>query len=131
VIYPSRKLASDALSGLRVLDVGCGAGILTEALAHLHADVVGIDASESLIDLAQRNSERFNYFTRKRLTYVCETIEDHAYNYPEHYDVVVLSEVLEHVADKDTFLKNCVAALKVSDPQNSQIDLFSLIYTHF
>jgi polyprenyldihydroxybenzoate methyltransferase / 3-demethylubiquinol 3-O-methyltransferase len=97
---------------LKVLDVGCGAGILTEAIALLQANVVGLDASIDLITVAQTNRERFSEPIKARVTYVCETIEEHANKFPGHYDVVVASEVLEHVIDKKSFLDSCAKALK-------------------
>jgi polyprenyldihydroxybenzoate methyltransferase / 3-demethylubiquinol 3-O-methyltransferase len=112
-IDASKKKSQNALKGLKILDVGCGAGILTEALAYMHADMVGLDAADDLIVAAREHSKRLNEATAKRISYVCDTIEEHADKYTGYYDVVVASEVVEHVNDKDSFLRGCAKALKV------------------
>jgi polyprenyldihydroxybenzoate methyltransferase / 3-demethylubiquinol 3-O-methyltransferase len=94
------------LKDLNILEVGCGGGILTENIANLQANVIGIDPSHELIETAKTNSKN------KSATYICETIETHAENNPEKYDAVIASEVLEHVPDQKSFLNSCVASLK-------------------
>jgi polyprenyldihydroxybenzoate methyltransferase / 3-demethylubiquinol 3-O-methyltransferase len=114
VLDTTKQNDQDCLKNLKILDVGCGAGILTEALAYLHADMVGLDAADDLIVAAREHSKRLNEATEKRITYVCDTIEEHANKFPGYYDVVVASEVVEHVNDKESFLTGCAKALKVS-----------------
>ena len=98
---------SDVLKGIECLEIGCGAGVLTEALARLKANVVGLDPSEALLDVAKNHAtEDLN------IKYICSTIEDHSLGHKEFYDCVVVSEVLEHVVDKRSFLKAAVEALK-------------------
>jgi len=97
----------NALKGLNILEVGCGAGILSEALAELGANVVGIDPSTDLIETANDHISG-----QTNLKYVCELVEEHVEKNREKYDVVVASEVLEHIVDKTAFLKPCVEALK-------------------
>lgn len=98
---------TDCLKGFKILDVGCGAGILSEALAKCGAEVVGIDPSELLISAARDHRK-----PDMSVNYLCELIQDHVVENSGVYDAVVASEVVEHIADKDSFLKSCVAALK-------------------
>lgn len=101
------------LSGLKILDVGCGVGIFSEGLAKDGAVVVGIDPAEKLIEVARNHLEQ----TKKshpsvNLTYLCELVQDHAIEHEGEYDAVVASEVVEHVPDVDFFMKHCIKALK-------------------
>lgn len=111
-LVPKEQMRTpQVLSGLNVLEVGCGGGILTEALARIRANVVGIDPGEKLIQVAREHAE----LDRKlagRIRYEVETIEEHAQANVDRYDAVVASEVLEHVQDKVSFLEHCVMALK-------------------
>lgn len=100
---------SDVLKGFNILDVGCGGGILSEALAMLGANVVGIDPSEELIAAAKAHISTQGDL---KVEYYCELVEDHLIANSEKYDIVVASEVVEHVIDPKAFLKACVAALK-------------------
>ncbi|EDS36045.1 3-demethylubiquinone-9 3-methyltransferase [Culex quinquefasciatus] len=111
-LVPKEQMRTpQVLSGLNVLEVGCGGGILTEALARIRANVVGIDPGEKLIQVAREHAE----LDRKlagRIRYEVETIEEHAQANLDRYDAVVASEVLEHVQNKVSFLEHCVMALK-------------------
>lgn len=97
------------LSGFKILDVGCGAGIVSEALAKLGGNVVGLDPSKTLIKSAM---DHMPSALQSNLKYTCGLIEDHAEEFSNHYDLVVTSEVLEHVIDKKSFLRGCVRCLK-------------------
>ncbi|CAD6244495.1 GSCOCG00013370001-RA-CDS [Cotesia congregata] len=97
---------------VRILDVGCGAGILSEALARIGANVTGIDGSEQLIETAKKHASLDSNLS-KNLSYSITSVEDHvADNKSEIYDAVVASEVIEHVSNKDIFVKYCAKALK-------------------
>lgn len=98
---------SNVLEGVNVLEVGCGAGILTEALGKLKANVIALDPSEKLLSTA-----RARPLETMKVEYICETIEKHAQNNKEKYDAVVASEVLEHVVDQKSFIQSCVDTLK-------------------
>lgn len=105
------------MENVQVLEVGCGAGILTEALARLHANVVAIDPGKDVIDVAREHLISYGSADQpfvKRITYKNESIEQHLNeNENVQYDAVVVSEVLEHVNEKHVFLESCVDALKV------------------
>jgi ubiquinone biosynthesis O-methyltransferase len=84
-----------------------------QPLARLGADVTGIDASQSMVDAASSHAQQDPSISGS-ITYRCRAVEEHAKGHKDCYDAVVASEVLEHVADKDLFLRACVSALKVS-----------------
>lgn len=93
--------------GLRVLDVGCGGGILCEPLARLGAEVTGIDPVQENIDAANAHAEGMGF----SITYLPCGVEDLPDDLPL-FDVVVASEIIEHVSDPQSFLEACVARLK-------------------
>lgn len=93
--------------GLRVLDVGCGGGILCEPLARLGADVTGIDPVDENIQNAKAHAEGMGL----SITYLPCGVEDLSLDFPL-FDVVIASEIIEHVTDQESFLKSCVARLK-------------------
>lgn len=100
-----------SLKNIQILDVGCGGGILSEPLARIGATVTGIDASPELINIAKTHANLDQNIAGK-LTYLNSSIEDHSKLNPSSYDVVVASEILEHVADQELFLKCCSDSLK-------------------
>lgn len=101
-----RSLTS--LQGLRILDIGCGAGLLSEPLARLGAEVIGIDPSESNIAAARAHAERSGMLIDYRAT----TVE--AMSNRERFDVVLAMEVVEHVTDVGLFLEQCAGLMKPS-----------------
>ncbi|OXC65371.1 3-demethylubiquinone-9 3-O-methyltransferase [Cryptococcus neoformans] len=96
------------LTGLRCLDVGCGGGILSEALARLGATVVSVDASESNIGIATTHASQDPYLAKKmekgELEYRFSTAEA-LRDAGEKFDVVCSMEVLEHVDEPGEFMK--------------------------
>lgn len=92
------------LEGVKILDVGCGGGILAEPLVRIGADVTGIDASLELIKTASEHATLDSSIS-ERLRYVNTSIEEHCENTFEKYDAVVASEILEHVDNRELFLK--------------------------
>lgn len=96
-----------ALRGLRVLDVGCGAGLLTEAMAGEGARVTGIDLSPELIDVAQLHLLE----SGRQAEYRVVSAEELAVERPGTYDVVTCMEMLEHVPDPASVLRACFALL--------------------
>lgn len=100
---------ANVLQGIKILEVGCGAGILTEALAKLKANVTGLDPSDKLLSAAKAHLENYKNLN---VEYVCSTIEEYSVSNEEKFDAVVASEVLEHVPNQKTFLEECVKCLK-------------------
>jgi 2-polyprenyl-6-hydroxyphenyl methylase/3-demethylubiquinone-9 3-methyltransferase len=93
--------------GLRILDIGCGGGLLSEPMARLGADVVGADAAARNIPVAQAHAEQSGLTIDYRHT----TAEDLAAA-GERFDVVLNMEVVEHVADPLAYLTACQELLK-------------------
>lgn len=97
----------DALAGLRILDIGCGGGILCEPLARMGATVVGADPSQENIDLARAHAEAEGV----SIDYRCTTAEQLAAA-GESFDIVLAMEVVEHVADRNSFVRCCCSLVK-------------------
>jgi 2-polyprenyl-6-hydroxyphenyl methylase/3-demethylubiquinone-9 3-methyltransferase len=95
------------LEGLRILDIGCGGGLISEPLARLGATVTGIDAAERNVAVARLHAERM----RLAIDYRHTTAED-LRAAGESFDVVLALEVVEHVADVDLFLECCAALVR-------------------
>lgn len=102
---------STPLDGIKILDVGCGGGILSEPLARIGATVTGLDASTQLISTAKEHASLDKNISG-RLSYVASTIEDHTSSNQATYDVVVASEIIEHITDQEFFLKSCTNVVK-------------------
>ena len=100
------------LAGVRVLDVGCGAGLFSEGLARMGAQVTAIDPCPDNIRAAREHAEADGKL--EGLSYLNTTIEDHSENLREKYDAVVASEVIEHVDNQELFLEKCSDVLKPS-----------------
>ena len=92
---------------MRILDIGCGAGILCEPLARLGATVVGADPSDANIEAAKLHAAQSDL----TIDYRCTTAEDLA-DRGESFDVVLAMEVVEHVADVPLFVKRCAEMVK-------------------
>ncbi|TNN57684.1 Ubiquinone biosynthesis O-methyltransferase, mitochondrial [Liparis tanakae] len=110
------------LRGLRVLDVGCGGGLLTEPLGRLGADVLGIDPVGDSIGTARLHSSRdpdlrdrvcYRACTLEELSAEREGGEEEEEEGAGQYDAIVASEVVEHLADLETFASCCNHVLKV------------------
>lgn len=95
------------LTGLKLLDVGCGGGLLSESLARMGAEVHGIDVNDQLIAVA-RSHASLDPILAQRLQYEMVPLEHIAQVSPGKYDVVIASEVIEHVEAIDTFCKSLV-----------------------
>ena len=98
-IFARDATALDGLAGLRVADIGCGGGLLSEPLARLGASVVGIDAAATSIEVARLHAARSGV----SIDYRCTTAED-LVTAGETFDVVLAMEVVEHVVDPAPFL---------------------------
>ncbi len=95
------------LKGLRLLDIGCGGGLLSEPMARMGADVVAADASETNINVASLHSEKSGLDIDYRHT----TAEELAAG-GEKFDIILNMEVIEHVADIHGFAESCCGMLK-------------------
>lgn len=96
------------LAGCRVLDVGCGGGILSEALAQLGAEVTGIDMGEAPLSVARLHRHESGV----EVDYRRVTAEQLAEEQPEQYDVVTCLEMLEHVPDPASTIAACARLVK-------------------
>jgi len=97
-----------ALAGKRVLDVGCGGGILSEAMAERGAQVIGIDLSDKALKVAQLHLLE----SGRQVEYRKVPVETLAQEQPGTFDVVTCMEVLEHVPDPASQVKACARLLK-------------------
>ena len=99
--------ALDSLKGLRILDVGCGGGILAEPLARLGGDVVGIDPAEENAAAARAHAAASGLSIDYRAA-TAEALADAG----ERFDAVIASEVVEHVTDVGSFVHRCAEMVK-------------------
>ena len=100
------KSPDNSLKSIRILDIGCGGGLLCEPLSKLGAKVVGIDASEKNIKIAKMHAKENNL----KIEYYCASPEN--YVHKEKFDVILNMEIVEHVKDVDLFLKESSKFLK-------------------
>ncbi len=96
------------VEGLRIIDIGCGGGLLTEALGTAGADVTGVDMGEVPIAIAQEHASASGLDIR----YVRSTAEDMASSEAGQYDIVTCLEMLEHVPDPAAVVAACQTLLK-------------------
>ena len=97
-----------SLRGMNVLDVGCGGGLLSEALSEFGANVTGIDVAGPGIEVAKIHAKENN----KNITYYEKTAEELLNSDLETFDLVTCLEVLEHVPDPGSLVDTCVKLLK-------------------
>ena len=94
------------LSGVKILDIGCGGGLLCEPMSRLGAEVFGMDASEKNIEVAKIHAKKSNL----NIKYFCSSPEK--FKSDLKFDVILNMEIVEHVEDVDLFLKSCTKFLK-------------------
>ncbi|MBC7415152.1 MAG: bifunctional 2-polyprenyl-6-hydroxyphenol methylase/3-demethylubiquinol 3-O-methyltransferase UbiG [Herminiimonas sp.] len=97
-----------SLAGKNIIDIGCGGGILAEAMARKGATVTGIDLSEKALDVADLHSLESGVKVR----YEKISAEDMAAREPASYDVVTCMEMLEHVPDPSAIVRACAQLVK-------------------
>lgn len=100
--------ARKPLTGLRVLDIGCGGGLVSEPMARLGADVTSVDASEANIKTAMTHARESGL----NIDYRAGTAEGLLEAGTEPFDIVLNLEVVEHVANPDQFLQDTAALVK-------------------
>ncbi len=98
------RRASGALDGLRLLDIGCGGGLLAEPLARQGARVTAIDPSEKTIGVARAHAQQTGVSVDYRATTAEALLAE-----GEHFDCVTALEVVEHVTDVPAFVATCAA----------------------
>ncbi|WP_054179256.1 bifunctional 2-polyprenyl-6-hydroxyphenol methylase/3-demethylubiquinol 3-O-methyltransferase UbiG [Trabulsiella odontotermitis] len=96
------------LFGKKVLDVGCGGGILTESMAREGATATGLDMGFEPLQVARLHALE----TGIDVEYVQETVEEHAAKHAQQYDVVTCMEMLEHVPDPQSVVRACAQLVK-------------------
>ncbi|MGE0115204.1 MAG: bifunctional 2-polyprenyl-6-hydroxyphenol methylase/3-demethylubiquinol 3-O-methyltransferase UbiG [Steroidobacteraceae bacterium] len=96
------------LSGKRVLDVGCGGGLLCEAMTRRGAQVTGIDLGETTIEVATLHA----LDSQLDIRYLRQSVEQHAVAHAGSYDVVTCLEMLEHVPDPAAIISTIASLLK-------------------
>ena len=96
------------LRGARVLDIGCGGGLLSEALAQAGADVTAIDLAPELVKVARLHALE----SGAKVDYRVQAAEDLAAEQPGSFDVVTCMEMLEHVPDPGAIIEACKRLLK-------------------
>jgi len=94
------------LSGISILDIGCGGGLLSEPMARMGASVTGIDASDKNIKIAKLHSKK----NELKINYLCSSPEK--LKVKKKFDVILNMEIVEHVENVDFFLKSCSNLLK-------------------
>tara|TARA_A100001015_G_scaffold113797_1_gene126439 strand:- start:751 stop:1386 length:636 start_codon:yes stop_codon:yes gene_type:complete len=104
--YKIKKDKTNSLEGLKILDIGCGGGLISEPMTRLGAIVTGIDASEKNINVAKIHSKESNL----EINYIKaspEKLKDF-----ETFDVILNLEIVEHVDNVDLYIKSCQKLLK-------------------
>jgi len=94
------------LSGIKILDIGCGGGLLSEPMSRLGAEVFGMDASEKNIEVAKIHARKSGL----DIKYFCSSPEK--FKTDLKFDVILNMEIIEHVENIDFFLKSCSMLMK-------------------
>lgn len=97
----------NAMRGIKVLDVGCGGGLMSEPLTRMGAEVTGLDASPEAIEVAQKHAKSAGL----KIKYQTGSVEEMASG-KTRFDVIIALEVIEHVKDVGSFLSSLAKLLK-------------------
>ena len=101
-----KNRASMPLKNLKILDLGCGGGLLSEPMARLGAQVTGLDASKNNVRIAQSHALK----NKLKINYIHGSIEKTNFKTP--FDVILNMEIIEHVNNVDLFIKSCRKNIK-------------------
>ena len=101
-------IAQAPLAGKKILDVGCGGGLLSEYMARAGAQVIGIDASATIIEVAQQHAQSSGL----AIDYQVATLEYFATKHAHEFDIVTCMEMLEHVPQPDEIVSAVARCLK-------------------
>lgn len=99
---------SHGLHKKRVLDIGCGGGILSESMAYNGAIVTGLDICKKSLEIANLHANKKNI----KINYLLQTAESHSKKFKKYYDVITCMEMLEHVPYPASIIKSCSKMLK-------------------
>ena len=102
----NKKFKNKPLSGINILDIGCGGGLLSEPMCRLGANITGIDASIKNIKIAKLHANKKGL----KINYICSSPEK--LKITKKFDVILNMEIVEHVEDISLFLKSCSKLLK-------------------
>lgn len=97
-----------SLNKKRVLDIGCGGGLLSEAMAQQSAHVTGIDMSAAVIKVAEDHAKQ----SQLEINYQCTSAEAFAQQQPKSFDIITCMELLEHVPNPSSILQACAKLIK-------------------
>lgn len=100
---------ANGLFGKKVLDVGCGGGILAESMARQGAEVTGLDMGKEPLEVARLHALETG---TKNISYIQYPVEVHAQENPQAYDVITCMEMLEHVPDPLSVIQACAQLVK-------------------
>ena len=107
IIYSFKlKSKEQPLQKINILDIGCGGGLLSEPMARLGANVIGIDASDKNIKIAKLHAKK----NKLNINYFCSSPEK--LKIKKKFDVILNMEIIEHVEDINFFIKSCSKLLK-------------------
>ena len=116
------------LKGIKILDIGCGGGLLSEPLSRLGAEVTGVDAAENNIKAANIHAKKENL----EINYINGDID--SLNPDEKFDIILNMEVIEHVDNTDYFMKSCCDRVRSNGlifMATINKTLFSLIFAKY
>lgn len=105
-----KQKSSQPFSGLKIIDIGCGGGLIAEPFARMGADVSGVDASQKNIEVAKIHAQKSGLNIYYRATSVEDLVAENSSE--NKFDVVFALEIVEHVADVAEFIKGCAGLLK-------------------